>query len=94
VAHDSHSKTAADIILTPAPSNDVNDPLNWPKWKKIVAYSTVCLFAFLAGWVLGGISIGIPSIMEEFQVDLNDAIKGMISWCVLALGIGVSFFRF
>ena len=22
------------IVLVPQPSNDPNDPLNWPKWKK------------------------------------------------------------
>ena len=24
----------ADIVLVPQPSNDPNDPLNWPQWKK------------------------------------------------------------
>lgn len=24
----------ADLILTPQPSEDPNDPLNWPQWEK------------------------------------------------------------
>ena len=24
----------ADLILTPQPSEDPNDPLNWPQWQK------------------------------------------------------------
>ena len=76
-------------MLVPQPSNDINDPLNWPKWKKTVAFMTICFFSFLAGWVLGGISIGIPSIMDEFSVDLNAAVNGLISWAVFTLGVGV-----
>lgn len=89
VAHELQKKETDDIVLIPQPTNDVNDPLNWPKWKKIVAFVTICFFSFLAGWVLGGISIGIPSIMKEFDVDLNAAVNGLISWAVFTLGIGV-----
>jgi len=83
----------ADIILIPAPSNDVNDPLNWPKWKKIVAFLTICFYSWVAGWAIGGVTIGIPSIMQDFNVDLNTAINGVISWLVFALGIGVNPFK-
>jgi len=90
VTHELHTKKVGDdIVLIPQPSNDINDPLNWPKWKKIVAFVTICFFSFLAGWVLGGISIGIPSIMDEFGVDLNAAVNGLISWAVFTLGVGV-----
>jgi len=89
VSHDLQKKKLTDeIVLIPQPSNDINDPLNWPKWKKVVAFTTICFFSFLAGWVLGGISIGIPSIMQEFNVDLNAAVNGLISWAVFTLGIG------
>jgi hypothetical protein len=76
-------------VLIPQPSDDVNDPLNWPKWKRVVAFTTICFYAFLASWVLGGITIGIPSIMEEFSVNLNSAVNGLISWAVFTLGVGV-----
>ena len=38
----------ADIILVPQPSNDPNDPLNWPLWQRdaiLVMYCccTVCV---------------------------------------------------
>lgn len=26
----------AEIILQPRPTDDPNDPLNWPKWQKIM----------------------------------------------------------
>ena len=30
-----------DIILNPTPSNDVNDPLNWSRWRKFLAMISV-----------------------------------------------------
>lgn len=78
-----------DIVLVPQPSDDVNDPLNWPKWKKSVAFLTVVFYAFLASWVLGGINLGIPGIIVELKADLNQAVNGLISWPVLTLGIAV-----
>lgn len=33
-ANGPHSTAYNDIILHPTPSRDVNDPLNWSKWRK------------------------------------------------------------
>ncbi|KAB2578001.1 putative MFS-type transporter [Lasiodiplodia theobromae] len=33
----------AHIVLVPQPSDDPNDPLNWPLWKKDVVYASVFL---------------------------------------------------
>ena len=35
------------IVLSPQPSEDPNDPLNWPKWKKDVITVILCLGAML-----------------------------------------------
>jgi hypothetical protein len=78
-----------DIALIPQPSDDVNDPLNWCKWKKSVAFLCVCFYAFLGSWIMGGVTLGIPGIITEFDVSLNNAVNGLISWVVLTLGVGV-----
>jgi len=39
---------------------------------------------------MGGVTLGIPGIMQEWNVSLNDAVNGLISWIVLTLGVGVS----
>jgi hypothetical protein len=78
-----------DIALIPQPSDDVNDPLNWPKWKKAIAFLCVCFYAFLGSWIMGGVTLGIPGIINEFSVGLNEVINGLISWIVLTLGVGV-----
>jgi hypothetical protein len=88
--HHFKSKGNTDIILVPQPSDDVNDPLNWPKWKRATAFLSICFFSFLASWVLGGITLGIPAMIREFHVDLSRAIHGLVSWVVLILGVAVS----
>lgn len=36
-----------DIVLQPQPSDDPNDPLNWPKWRKYWNYGLVCLYVLM-----------------------------------------------
>ncbi|BCS26847.1 uncharacterized protein APUU_51558A [Aspergillus puulaauensis] len=37
--HDTGKNT--NVILVPQPSNSPNDPLNWPQWKKNLAYAVI-----------------------------------------------------
>ena len=76
-------------MLVPQPSDDPNDPLNWPKWKKALAVMSLCCFVGLTNWVIAGIGSGILLIMEDYEIDLNTAVTGTISWCILTLGLGV-----
>jgi hypothetical protein len=82
-------KGHTDIVLVPQPSNDVNDPLNWPVSKKVLAFFSIMLFVVLNGWVMVGPGPAIVLLMEEFNTDLNQTVRGVITWCVLTLGIGV-----
>jgi hypothetical protein len=79
----------SDIALIPQPSDDINDPLNWLKWKKAAAFSCIVYFAMLGSWVIEGVTLGIPGIIQEFDISLNQAINGLISWVVLTLSLGV-----
>lgn len=36
-----------DIVLQPQPSDDPNDPLNWPKWRKYWNFGLVCLYVLM-----------------------------------------------
>jgi hypothetical protein len=35
------------IVLSPQPSEDPNDPLNWPLWKKELNVAILCLGSIL-----------------------------------------------
>src|SRR2546429_1693076 len=46
VVRDEH-KRGTDIVLVPQPSDNINDPLNCLAWKRSLALTTICTFAFL-----------------------------------------------
>src|SRR5947207_15121715 len=85
-----NSKSNSDIFLNPQPSDDPNEPLKWPAWKKTVAAVATMFFSGMGGWIIGGIGSGIPLLMDEFGKDLKTTADGAINWAVLALGAGVS----
>ncbi|KAH8645576.1 major facilitator superfamily domain-containing protein [Ilyonectria robusta] len=63
----------AHVILVPQPSNDPNDPLNWPLWQRDCI---LILFCFCTVLVTGGVgpllsSMALP-IMTEFGITFTD----------------------
>ena len=76
-------------MLVPQPSSDVNDPLRWPTWKKNTAFLNICFFAFMTTGFVGGFSPALYSLSLEFNKDLSTS-TGLILWCLLISGIGVS----
>ena len=82
-------KKGSDIALVPQPTDDINDPLNWPKWKKIAAFISIATFAAVTNWVVGGPGTGVVLIMKEFHLELNHVIDGLFNWVILTLGLGV-----
>ena len=54
-------KTAPDgkTVLIPQPSEDPQDPLNWPSWKKTMILYIVTLVAFTGdyGSAIGGVTL-------------------------------------
>src|ERR1700736_707040 len=87
--HTLKSKINSDIVLIPQPSDDPNDPLKWPAWKKTVAAVWAMIFSGIGGWILGGVGSGIPLLMNDFGKDLNTTVNGALNWAVLAYGAGV-----
>jgi len=88
--HRYKEKLNSDIVLVPQPTDDVNDPLNWPHWKKALAFGTTGMFTFLVVWILGGIGAAMVLLMNEFGTDLDKTVHGVISWAVLTIGLAVS----
>jgi hypothetical protein len=88
-AHRFKDKQYTDIVLVPQPSDDINDSLNWPQWKKNLAFYSIIVFSALVGWVIGGPGVAIVLLMQDFDRDLNEVVDGVVSWCILTLGLGV-----
>ncbi|KAF9892977.1 hypothetical protein FE257_000569 [Aspergillus nanangensis] len=79
--------TAYGQALYPVPSEDPNDPLQWPTWKKNIILVIVSVFSFLGNSSLVGPSVYIAIYSEEFGVS-HAAASGLISYPNLAFGFG------
>jgi len=91
VGADRHKhKRGTDIILVPQPSDDINDPLNRPAWKRALAFSVICIFTFLVSWTLGGLGTALVQISEDLKADLEATVHGTVSWVSLTIGLGVN----
>jgi hypothetical protein len=87
--HRYKDKANTDIILIPQPSDDLNDPLNWPVWQKNAAFYSVIFFSALANWVVAGLAVGVVQVSIEFNRDIGSVVQDTISWCILTFGVGV-----
>ena len=67
----------------------MNDPLNWPTWKKSLAFAPILVFTSLGNWVLGGLAVAIPALIVEFGHDLQGTAQAVNGFPVLVLGAGV-----
>lgn len=72
--------------LSPVPSNDPNDPLNWPMWLKIAVLVQVALLAALGGintaiinpaYVPLAKEFGITTVQVGYQTTVVIAINGI-----------------
>jgi hypothetical protein len=88
-AHRLKTLATDDIVLIPQPSDDVNDPLNWSKIKKFLAFVPILVFAFLGNWVTAGLGVALLILSNDFQQDLTTVSQGCIGYCILGLGVGV-----
>jgi len=79
--------TAYGQALFPVPSDDPNDPLQWPSWKKTVILILVSVYSFLGNSALTGPAVYIGIYAEQFKISPAIA-SGLISYPNLAYGFG------
>ncbi|GAB0136031.1 hypothetical protein EsDP_00004348 [Epichloe bromicola] len=79
------------IILVPQPSDDPNDPLNWPLWKRDLITFTLCAAAILAT-ALGAILASNTLVVSAwYTIPLPDA-AGLTGYYLLGAGCAAIFF--
>lgn len=85
-SHLKRHPTRPDIVLQPQPSDDVNDPLNWSRWRKEAFYFSV-LFGTAVVGAIGPIIIPAPpQIIPEFKIGVKEFVA-LIGDLVLTYGI-------
>ncbi|GAA5905387.1 hypothetical protein JCM6882_003145 [Rhodosporidiobolus microsporus] len=77
---------SSHVVLVPQPSDDPNDPLNWPRWKKEANFWVLSFMAGLVGGVGPLLAPGYAVLAEEWGISVNSvaATNGNL---VLALGV-------
>lgn len=65
------SRSKADIVLQPQPTDDPNDFLNWPKTYTLWNFTLVCFYTLL---VIVNLDIGTV-VWGDTMVDLGSTIQ-------------------
>ncbi|KAK0666476.1 putative MFS transporter [Cercophora samala] len=79
------------IILVPQPSDDPNDPLNWPLWKRdLITFvlSVTAIFATCLGPILAANTL---TLTEDFSVKFAKVAE-LTGWYLFGVGIAAFFF--
>ncbi|KAK7206959.1 serine/threonine kinase 16 [Myxozyma melibiosi] len=76
------------IILVPQPSDDPNDPLNWPQWKKDGILFIVGMSAAVVGAFGPMMSPGFVEIAADLDVSVNK-LSQTTSWLTLTIGLSL-----
>ncbi|KAI7606922.1 MFS general substrate transporter, partial [Hortaea werneckii] len=71
----------------PQPSNDPNDPLNWPLSAKITTYGTICLFSFIANVNGSNFTVAVKQLANHFHTDITHS-TFLVGFNVLTFGLG------
>lgn len=78
-------KKDGDIILIPQPSDSPNDPLNWPKWRKLAHLSTMAFITAFTAATSNDAGSTQDSLNEIYGISYDAMNTGA---GVLFLGIG------
>ncbi|CAM9021453.1 unnamed protein product [Wickerhamomyces anomalus] len=77
--------------LNPLPSQDLNDPLNWPEWRKNAQLALVAFHSFSTTFIASGVIPAYSSFAEDYGVSLH-ACTYFTSCQILMLGCIPIFF--
>lgn len=88
--HDLHPATQHrhhGLSLIPRPSQDVNDPLRWPRWVKIIALAVTAMTNFTANFAGAGLSVAAPQLQQDLHKNASQ-VNNLMTFNFLFLGIG------
>lgn len=82
-------KTTRDgaIILVPQPDESMNDPLNWPSWRRDVALLSLGFYCMLGGGMTPILAAGFDNVAATYQVTIPQ-VALTTGLFMMGLGIG------
>ncbi len=79
-----------EIILDPQPDDSVNDPLNWPSWRRDTALLTLGFYCMLGGGVTPIIAAGFTDVAQAYHVEV-ETVALTTGLYMMGLGVGSVF---
>lgn len=76
------------VVLIPQPSDDPNDPLNWPLWKKDLILCIVGLSAAVVGAYGPMLGPGFTTISKDLNISIS-TLSQSTAWLILTIGLAV-----
>jgi MFS family permease len=61
-------QTGDGIVLEPQPDESLNDPLNWPKWRRDCALLSLGFFCMLGGGMTPVLAAGFANVSQTYGV--------------------------
>ncbi len=58
------------MILVPQPDDSLNDPLNWPTWRRDVALISLGFYCMLGGGMTPVLAAGFPNVAASYRVTI------------------------
>ncbi|MCJ1247918.1 hypothetical protein MMC30_005133 [Trapelia coarctata] len=81
-------KTAnGKIILEPQPEDSLNDPLNWPSWRRDIALLSLGFYCMLGGGMTPILAAGFNNVAETYNVS-EPKVALTTGFYMLGLGLG------
>lgn len=75
------------IILEPQPEDCVNDPLNWPSWRRDAALLSLGFYCMLGGGMTPLIAAGFTDVAHEYHVEV-ETVSLTTGLYMMGLGLG------
>lgn len=76
-----------EIVLDPQPDDSLNDPLNWPVWKRDLSLMSLGLYCMLGGGMTTILAAAYNNVMDEYSVS-SQKVAFTTSLYMLGLGLG------
>ena len=76
-----------NIILEPQPDDSLNDPLNWPSWRRDVALMSLGLYCMVGGGMTPVLAAGFTNVAATYHTSLP-RVALTTGFYMMGLGLG------
>ncbi|KIW48829.1 uncharacterized protein PV06_01391 [Exophiala oligosperma] len=86
-SHQTKKKTRdGQFILDPQPDDSLNDPLNWPAWRRDVALLSLGFYCMVGGGITPILAAGFNNVAETYDVSYS---RVALTTGLYMMGLGV-----